>query len=97
MSKEKKINIVLDNAKIHHAKMVLNATEILNINLIFLSPYSPDLNPIDDVWRVIKKTIYKTLYSSKNELIKLFKDKYYEIIDSETFYENWLDQFGIIF
>ena len=97
LSKEKKINIVLDNAKIHHAKMVLNATEILNINLIFLSPYSPDLSPIEDVWRVIKKTIYKTLYNTKQELIRLFKNKYYEIIDSKSFYENWLEQFGINF
>ena len=93
MSKEKKINIVLDNAKIHHAKMVLNATEILNINLIFLNPYSPDLSPIEDVWRVIKKTVHKTLYNTKQELIRLFKDKYYEIVDSKSFYENWLDQF----
>ena len=97
LSKEKKINIVLDNAKIHSAKMVLNAAKTLNINLIFLSPYSPDLSPIEDVWRVIKKTIYKTMYNTKNELIKLFEDKYYEIIDSKSFYENWLDQFSINF
>ena len=77
--------------------MVINAAKRLNINLIFLSPYSPDLNPIEDVWRVIKKIIYKTLYNSKKELIKLFKDKYYEIIDIKTFYENWLDQFSINF
>ena len=77
--------------------MVLNAAKILNINLIFLTPYSPDLNPIEDVWRVIKKIIYKTLYYTKKELIKLFKNKYYEIIDSKTFYENWLNQFGINF
>ena len=97
LRKEKTINIVLDNAKIHKAKMVLNAAKILNINLIFLTPYSPDLNPIEDVWRVIKKIIYKTLYYTKKELIKLFKNKYYEIIDSKTFYENWLNQFGINF
>ena len=97
LSKERRINIVLDNARIHRAKMVLKAAEILNINLIFLSPYSPDLSPIEDVWRVIKKTINKTLYNNKKELIQLFETKYYEIIDSKSFYENWLDKFGIIF
>nr|WP_269801117.1 transposase [Methanobrevibacter oralis] len=55
MSTEKKINIVLDNIRIHTAKMVQKAAEILNINLIYLRPYCPDLNPIEDVWRVIKK------------------------------------------
>lgn len=96
-SKEKRINIVLDNARIHTAKMVQKAAEILNINLIFLRPYCPDLNPIEDIWRVIKKTTYKTYYNTEKELIKLFKNKFYEIIDTKTFYENWLEQNGINF
>ena len=94
---EKRINIVLDNARIHTAKMVQNAAEILNINLIFLRPYCPDLNPIEDVWRVIKKTIYKTTYNSAKELINLFKEKFYELIESKSFYENWLELNGINF
>lgn len=96
-SKEKRINIVLDNAKIHTAKMIEKAAEILNINLIFLRPYCPDLSPIEDVWRVIKKTTYKTTYNSSNELIELFKNRYYEIIESKSFYENWLNLNGINF
>lgn len=95
--KEKRINIVLDNARIHTAKMIQKAAEILNINLIFLRPYCPDLNPIEDVWRVIKKTIYKSTYNSTKELINLFEKKFYEIIGSKSFYENWLEQNGINF
>ena len=38
--------------------MVQKAAKILNINLIFLRPHSPDLNPIEDVWRIIKKKQY---------------------------------------
>ena len=84
--KEKRINLVLDNARIHTAKMIQKAAEILNINLIFLRPYCPDLNPIEDVWRVIKKTIYKSTYNSTKELINLFEKKFYEIIGSKSFY-----------
>lgn len=94
ISKEKKINIVLDNARIHTAKMIQKAVKILNINLIYLRPYCPDLNPIEDVWRVIKKTIYKTYYTTENQLINLFKDKFYEIIGFKSFYENWLNLYG---
>ena len=32
----------------YHAKIVEKACEILNIKLIFLQPYCPDLNPIED-------------------------------------------------
>ncbi|WP_084790345.1 transposase [Methanosphaera sp. WGK6] len=39
--------------------MVQKAAEILNINLIFLKPYCPCLNPIEDIWRIIKKQSIK--------------------------------------
>ena len=77
--------------------MVQKAAELLNINLIFLRPYCPDLNPIEDVWRVIKKTIHKTSHETEEELIELFMNKFYEIIGLESFYENWLELNGINF
>lgn len=92
-SKEKKINIILDNARIHHAKIVEKACEILNINLIFLQPYCPDLNPIEDVWRKIKSTIYKSIYKNLNELIEIFKREYYKIVDLTSFYKNWVKEY----
>ncbi|MCQ2970113.1 MAG: transposase [archaeon] len=84
--------MVLGNTMIHTAKMVQKAAEILNINLIFLRQYCPDLNPIGDIWRAIKKITYKTNYNSTKNLINLFKDKFYEIIGLKSFYENWLEQ-----
>ena len=72
-SKEKRINLILDNARIHHAKIVEKVCEILNINLIFLQPYCPDLNPIEDVWRKIKSKIYKSIYSLCSKLGFNFK------------------------
>ena len=92
-SKEKRINLILDNARIHHAKIVEKVCEILNINLIFLQPYCPDLNPIEDVWRIIKSEIYKSIYKNLNELIEIFKEKYYQIVDSKSFYEKWVDEY----
>jgi transposase len=71
--------------------LVQKVAEILNINLIYLRPYCPDLSPIEDVWRVIKKTTYKSNYNSEKELIEIFKDKFYDIIENRSFYENWLD------
>lgn len=92
-SKEKRINLILDNARIHHAKIVEKVCEILNINLIFLQPYCPDLNPIEDVWRIIKSEIYKSIYKNLNELIEIFKEKYYQIVDSKSFYKKWMDEY----
>ena len=88
-----KIQKILDNARIHHAKIVEKVCEILNINLIFLQPYCPDLNPIEDVWRIIKSKLYKSIYENLNELIEIFKEKYYQIVDSKSFYEKWVDEY----
>jgi len=64
--KELKI-IVLDNAAFHHAKRL----EIPdNIELIFLPPYSPELNPAERIWRVTKDEIAMNTYKDLDELSK---------------------------
>ena len=39
--------IVLDNAKIHHDEGLIEYLQAFGIHIEFLSPYSPDLNPIE--------------------------------------------------
>ena len=38
MKDEKALNIILDNARIHTAKIVEEACEILSVNLVYLPP-----------------------------------------------------------
>ncbi len=42
---ERRIVIILDNFRTHHSKKVREEAEKLNISLVYLPPYSPDLNP----------------------------------------------------
>jgi len=51
----KPVTIVLDNASYHRAKMVRELAEALGIELLFLPPYSPNLNLIERVWKLVKK------------------------------------------
>ena len=47
---EKRIVLVLDNFRTqHHAKKVKKKAEKPNISLVYLPPYSPDLNPIENI------------------------------------------------
>lgn len=91
LSFEVPIDLVLDNAKIHSSNLSLTVFEILNINPIFLPVRSPDLNPIEDLWRMIKDRIYKTYYSTLNELIEIFESGFNDFVNSESLYENWLN------
>jgi transposase len=53
--------IILDNAAFHKSKKVKKLIESVGCKLIFLPPYSPDLNPIEKFWANMKKWIKEKL------------------------------------
>lgn len=46
--------VIMDNCRTHHAKIVSEKMKLLSIDTLFLPPYSPELNPIEESWAVIK-------------------------------------------
>jgi len=42
--------IIMDNATFHKGKQLKELFEKYNHKLVFLPPYSPDLNPIENIW-----------------------------------------------
>ncbi|MGL4874235.1 MAG: IS630 family transposase [Clostridium sp.] len=59
-----KIVMVLDNARIHHAKLVqpfLNEMKS-RIELKFLPPYSPELNLIEGLWGWVKSSVINNTF-----------------------------------
>ena len=46
--------VVLDNLSAHKAERVRQAVEARGAVLLFLPPYSPDLNPIEKAWSKVK-------------------------------------------
>ncbi len=63
----KELVVVLDQARTHQSALVKKTAKKLNITLIFLPSYSPNLNPIERYWRFFKK--------------KVFYNKYYKTFD----------------
>ena len=51
----KPITVVLDNARYQHTADVRETAARLNIELLYLPPYSPNLNLIERVWKLVKK------------------------------------------
>jgi transposase len=53
----RKLVLVLDNARYHHARLLRNWLRSHNdtLVLLFLPPYSPDLNPIERVWKLTRR------------------------------------------
>jgi len=57
-----KIYIILDNARYQRCQLVLDTAQKLGIRLIFLPPYSPNLNLIERLWKFTKKKILYNKY-----------------------------------
>lgn len=57
--RKKKILLVLDNARYHHAKIIQPWLENMKdvIELFFLPPYSPDLNAIEMLWKKTRRAV----------------------------------------
>lgn len=58
------ITLVLDNAKYQKCKIVKELAESLNIELLYLPSYSPNLNLIERLWKFIKKKCLWSKYYS---------------------------------
>lgn len=67
-----KLFIILDNATWHKAKKVQQYFEDnkKTIHVEFLPPYSPELTPIEQVWKKIKHSTANKLFHSKQQLKK---------------------------
>ncbi len=71
-----------DNAKIHKAQIIKEYSSQNKIISVYLPPYSPQLNPIETLWRLLKKKlagrVFKTiqdLYVSSENILKSFEYK----------------------
>lgn len=62
------IFVVLDNARYQHCKYVKELAKELNIELVFLPAYSPNLNLIERMWRYIKKDVLALEYFNCKEI-----------------------------
>lgn len=49
--------VVLDNASIHKSEEVFDIAKEFGVNIIYLPPYSPDLNHIEKVWANFKNIL----------------------------------------
>lgn len=56
------ITIILDNARYQHCRLVIAYAKTLDIELLFLPPYSPNLNLIERMWRFVRKTTLASQY-----------------------------------
>ena len=64
------IHLFVDNARYYRSKLVMAYIETSKIALHFLPPYAPNLNPIERLWKFLKKIVIKNNYTTDTNVFK---------------------------
>ena len=74
----KPLHIILDNARYQKCKIVTNLALELGIALHYIPPYSPNLNPIERLWKHVKSKLrtkyYDQFYDFKKTIDLIIED-----------------------
>jgi transposase len=73
------ISLILDNAAAHRSGLVKDYAENSKIKLVYLPPYSPNLNLMERVWGLLRRNLlgnsFNETYSDFKKSIKTFFNK----------------------
>jgi len=77
----RRVIVIIDNARYHHAKLHADwrSQQASQFILDFLPPYSPDLNPIERLWKLTRKLcLHNRYFSTLEDLIQSVESKFSE-------------------
>lgn len=71
--------VVMDNSKAHKVDGVKTLIESVGATVLYLLPYSPDLNPIEQMWSKIKAFLRKIKVRSVDKLFYSIPDAFRQV------------------
>lgn len=82
--------VIWDNLPSHCKMEVLLLARKLKIILVNLPAYAPDLNPIERIWKQIKRIIsYQGMVENKEKLSSIITSSFNELAISSEFARKW--------
>jgi transposase len=80
--------VILDNLATHKIRGIVEAIEAVGAQLLYLPPYSPDFNPIENMWSKIKQILRSQAPRTESELLLAAKAAFQAIsaADCEGFF-----------
>jgi hypothetical protein len=90
--------VVMDNASIHHTHEVISLFQSVGILVLFLPPYSPDLNPIEETFSYIKGYLQKhdTLLQVIPNPTDMVRSAFYSLTPQVCQYNHWIQHGGYV-
>lgn len=92
-AKARVIVVFLDNFPSHRSRAVRAEAEQLGIRLVYFPPYSPDLNPIEQIWRMIRRELSSLLVKNVDELRQVIRSQFERLVQQLSFCRAWITRF----
>lgn len=89
----KRIVLILDNFSSHRSQMVREYACRKNIQLVYLPPYSPDLNPIEQIWRAIRRFISTIFIHDLTHLKSVICEEFFDRVMKNSYIKGWAKKF----
>jgi transposase len=84
---------IIDNFSSHKSKIVKQAAKDLEIYFVYLPPYSPDLNPIEFIWKSIKRVLSTSFVPDLEEMEHIIRESYCRFASFKSYADYWIKKF----
>jgi transposase len=91
--KSQAVVVVIDNFPSHKSETVKEKAKALGVYLVYLPRYSPDLNPIEYIWRSIKRVLSLVFVESLDEMKKVITDAWDKFSRKMSYARSWVEKF----
>ena len=87
------IVVISDRFSSHRSDLVRKKAKELGIYLVYLPPYSPDLNPEQFIWKSIKRVLSLSFPSNLEEMKQIITKSWYEFAGCLSYAKYWIERF----
>ena len=87
------IVVIIDNFPSHKSRLVRQKAKELDIYLVYLPPYSPNLNPIEFIWKSIKRVLSTSFVPNLAEMRHIIKESFCRFAECKSYANYWIEKF----
>ena len=87
------IVVIIDNFSSHKSRLVRQKAKELGIYLVYLPPYSPNLNPIEFIWKSIKRVLSTSFVPNLAEMRRIITESYCRFAECKSYAGYWMERF----
>jgi transposase len=84
--------LVMDNLRAHHHPRVGPACDAVGVRVLYLPPYSPDLNPIESGWALQKQHVRRYAPRTAAALVRVARRARFRVTSKHA--ANWFAHCG---